>query len=524
MKYEDQALRMLTKAPSDDVKKVRILLGLGCAIILAYRGLFRSDLYQSLADHTEGAVFFEPASSPPIWILGLTGWMLLNRRWEYSGSPAPPRCISWLSILSFLCATVFYFWAYYTSATDLLFFSLGFFLVGTGGLLGGTRGARAVLLPAVFLLFAYPLPAVLMNRVILSLQWAAVDLSMGILGLLDIEAIVMGDLIYSKEHMFQVIESCSGFRSIATLTMSAVLYGELFRLGIWNRILILCAAPVLAFYLNGVRIVSIVLNPSNTTHTTQGVVVLVGGILLIASLSTALEKLIKNKRKRKVVKRYEFNTSSAGIAAGLCAVLFIGSFVCPVWEKETLNTIRLQGFPQNFGAWKGKGEKVDWDFLGSVRFYEEVSMVYKKSGHKIHAFIGTDDYIDRRRSLISEKTILFWPGVRVLEKKNIQVGEDGRPAVMYLNYIPRLKRYELVYHWRHGTESFFEEVMRAIFALDRSLFRRRESGYIVRLSTDLSEYGPTEKGVESGQERLSGFAVLIERTIDRLEKNRKSSR
>jgi len=39
---------------------------------------------------------------------------------------------------------------------------------------------------------------------------------------------LMSDLILTPKRIFQVIESCSGLRSIETLTMSAVLYSELF--------------------------------------------------------------------------------------------------------------------------------------------------------------------------------------------------------------------------------------------------------------------------------------------------------
>ena len=72
-----------------------------------------------------------------------------------------------------------YLWANFVSAPDILIASLAWILAGSGLLLGGGRGLRLLLLPACFLVFAIPLPIVLVNHWIWPLQLLTGETAVG---------------------------------------------------------------------------------------------------------------------------------------------------------------------------------------------------------------------------------------------------------------------------------------------------------------------------------------------------------
>ena len=72
--------------------------------------------------------------------------------------------------------------------------------------------------------------------------------------------------------------TCSGLRSMQTLAWASLLHAELMQLDPRRAFLLLAAAPVVAFAVNGLRVITIILNPTSEVigvHTTQGIVALV---------------------------------------------------------------------------------------------------------------------------------------------------------------------------------------------------------------------------------------------------------
>ena len=138
-----------------------------------------------------------------------------------------------------------------------LFLSRTSFIVLLAGLIVQFRGwrfFRAVLLPWAILFLAVPLPAIIFNQVALPLQFEASRLASGMLALLGVPVLRQGNVIVLPSLTLDVVEACSGLRSLVSLITLAVLYGYFFERRNSIRTLLVLAAVPIAVLANGVRI------------------------------------------------------------------------------------------------------------------------------------------------------------------------------------------------------------------------------------------------------------------------------
>ena len=218
--------RSLSQRLRDPATALLVVAGLG---LFAYRGLLGdrpNALIPAPAEGTEG-FFFEPSGGSPAIVLAAWLWLLWRRReCLRSALGRPPQ---WLAVgLLLPLGLALALWAYHVEEPGLLVLSLMVLLPGAGALLGGTPGLRALLLPSAFLVFAVPIPAVLLNQIIFPLQLLTAQLTDWLLTLFGVPALLEGDQIFTGGRVFQVVETCSGLRLIETLTMAAVIYVEAF--------------------------------------------------------------------------------------------------------------------------------------------------------------------------------------------------------------------------------------------------------------------------------------------------------
>ena len=237
---------------------------------------------------------FQPSDSAPLIILLISGWLLYRRSNRFatlsvsSGQP-------WLALPCYAACFLFYGWSVYTGSLDMRVFSFVAFLFGSIALFYGRPGLHALWLPAAFVLFAIKIPAPLMLEVLYHLQMWTAEYAGWLLYTIGETAFVSGDQIIRASQRFQVVEGCSGMRSLETLTMLTVLMADLFGRRGWHAFFLLLSAPIVAFALNGVRVLTIILNPHSdisTIHNAQGIAVLMVGLLIIYGFDELLERML----------------------------------------------------------------------------------------------------------------------------------------------------------------------------------------------------------------------------------------
>lgn len=493
----------------------------------AYRGLL--DLARASTGvevNVTGAerFFFVPSETSPAITYPVFFWMLWNRRRRLRAALQSPG--SFLPAAAMLLSSVaLALWAYHLDALTILIPSLSLFLVGAAWLLGGRRAASIVLVPALFLFVAYPLPGVLVNALIYPLQLAAGWLAGAFLTLLGMGYERSGDLIHAHGRIFQVIETCSGLRSIETLVMAAFVYCELFARSGRRLFLLVFAAPLVAFVINGLRVLTIILNPYSEialVHTIQGLLAIVLGVFGIAAVDRALDWIPGERLRAAAQLRVPRLPSGARLVRGerwaLLAVLLVALGAAaggiPRWRPPVVSHDPLfSRIPPKLGEWTGQEATIDQTFLGTTRFSDRVYRTYRSGEGQVTIFVAEDNRFHPLLSLVSPKTAVLESGFTVDRTFRVPVPALGGREVEALVLHGSKGEHELAFHWRDGAAALPVELARSVLALDRSPLRREQPVRAVRVATPIPA---SEVGEAEAMQRLQAFLDQLVKSVPAL--------
>jgi exosortase len=120
----------------------------------------------------------------------------------------------------------------------------------------GWRRLWAVVFPVVFLLFMIPLPAVIYNQIVFPLQLLASRFATSCLETLNLFPVLReGNLLILDRYTLEVVDACSGIRSLTSLVALAMGYGYLAERRLGIRIFLVLAMVPVAIVSNGIRVV-----------------------------------------------------------------------------------------------------------------------------------------------------------------------------------------------------------------------------------------------------------------------------
>jgi exosortase len=119
----------------------------------------------------------------------------------------------------------------------------------------GWRLLRAMAFPLAFLLFAIPLPVLIYNEIVFPLQFVASRFATSILETLNLFPIMReGNVLIMPGMRLEVVEACSGIRSLMSLLALAAGYGYLAEKSTVVRWFMFLAMIPLAIISNGTRV------------------------------------------------------------------------------------------------------------------------------------------------------------------------------------------------------------------------------------------------------------------------------
>jgi exosortase len=139
-----------------------------------------------------------------------------------------------------------------------LFLSRVSLLVLIAGLVIFLRGwhwFRAVLFPWAFLFLMIPIPEIVFSQITFPLQILASKVAALLLPLLGVPVLREGNVINLPAMPLEVVEACSGIRSLLSLVTLAIIYGYLVETRTWVRVVLALAAIPIAVAANSLRIV-----------------------------------------------------------------------------------------------------------------------------------------------------------------------------------------------------------------------------------------------------------------------------
>ena len=476
---------------------------------------------------------FVPTENAPLVVLALAGW-LVYRRWPRIRALDRATGPVWLIAPSLALGIAVYLWATYTGAVHLQAFSLAFNALGLAALYWGLPGLRVLWLPIVFVLFCVPIPAPLFLALVWKLQLFTAEYTGWLLYLMREPALVSGDQILRASQGFQVIEGCSGLRSAETLTMLTIILIDLFGRRGLHALVLFSLAPLVAFGLNGLRVLTLILNPHAEllgVHTLQGVGILLAGLLTIYALDGLLERFPARPFSASAAlpsgRTHAAPGAALGIPAGLLVLLALVTTVVsrwgPVWQPPDPGPRMLRAkITEALSAWKSSPSQSDWMFVGSASFGELVHRHYqvrgdRVRGEEVEVFIGTANLGPRGGSPLSPVTERPGSGWAVLETSARPVQPDGR--VVKAQVLKKGGKRVLAYHWSAGALGLPRETFRALLGLDHSPFRRASTLYTARISTPLVDRPPDTpaRARLRAEQRLSLVYEHLEPTLRAIE-------
>ena len=133
--------------------------------------------------------------------------------------------------------------------------SLLLLIAGLVIFLRGWHWFRAVLFPWAFLFLMIPIPEIVFSQITFPLQILASKVAALLLPLLGVPVLREGNVINLPAMPLEVVEACSGIRSLLSLVTLAIIYGYLVETRTWVRVTLALASIPIAVAANSLRIV-----------------------------------------------------------------------------------------------------------------------------------------------------------------------------------------------------------------------------------------------------------------------------
>jgi exosortase len=120
--------------------------------------------------------------------------------------------------------------------------------------LAGWKMLRAVSFPLGYLLWMIPIPVIIYNQITFPLQLIASRLATAWLEFAQVPVLRDGNILIMSNYSLEVVEACSGIRSLMTLMALAVAYGYLVSPRRWVRYVLAASMVPVAIGTNAIRI------------------------------------------------------------------------------------------------------------------------------------------------------------------------------------------------------------------------------------------------------------------------------
>ena len=195
---------------------------------------------------------------------------------------------SWIAFPLVIIALFLYLVAQYAEILTLASLSMILFIASSLFFLFGFQILKICLFPLFLLFFMVPVPAQIYATLTLPLQLFVTKMTVLIASSMGIPILHDGNVISLPEHTLQVVQACSGLRSIMTLlTLGIVIANFSLRSNLLRTILFLLAIPI-AIFVNILRVLLMVVAfyyynfdlAEGSIHTVFGTVIFCLAVLL----------------------------------------------------------------------------------------------------------------------------------------------------------------------------------------------------------------------------------------------------
>jgi exosortase D (VPLPA-CTERM-specific) len=390
-----------------------------------------------------------------------------------------------------------------------LFFSRVSLLILLAGLIilfQGWKFFRAVLFPWAFLILMIPIPNLIISRVTFPLQLLAAQLATALLQLV-IVVHREGNVIWTINGPVDVVEACSGIRSLLSLVTLAIIYGYLLDSRKWMRVVLACAAVPIAVAANSFRVfVSVLLVQYGYKEEAEGVPHAITGLLIFAValiMLFAVHRVIsliwkpgpvipRNGTHLEERRPGDVSTKAGSFLFGLVAVPMLATAIGLLAHSGSPFVPHAGSLPLQIAGWTGTDIPIDQqtlDILGPgeylLRDYENGSQPESTINLYI-PFFPTQKAGD---TIHSPDHCLPGAGWIPISREVIRLGlPDGSSIPVNRYVISKTGERQLVLYWFQAHGRVVASEWWAKYYLIRDSIRlNRSDGGMVRLMTPMLE-------------------------------------
>lgn len=220
----------------------RAVAWFGGLLLLCYAPVLSRLLRQWIEDPDMGHGVFVPC---------VAGYIIWRRRAELARMPAASN---WWGLGLVVWGALQLFVA--TLGAELFLARTAFLvsLVGVILTLAGVQAVRLLAFPLFLLCFMIPIPAIIYNQITFPLQLLASRLAESWLALTGLPVLREGNILELPSRSLNVVEACSGVRSLLSLSFLSLVFAYFFDNKVWVRPVLLAASVPIAVAANAGRV------------------------------------------------------------------------------------------------------------------------------------------------------------------------------------------------------------------------------------------------------------------------------
>jgi exosortase len=216
---------------------------LAAIVVILYSDILRHLVENWVQDSNYSHAFLVPL---------FAGFLVWERRQEWMTKPVRPEFIGIFLIFGAMALLLVG-----TLGAELFLSRVSFVLL-LGGLalyFAGWPVSKTLFAPWLVLFLMIPLPVIVFNQIAFPLQTLASHLASSVLTVMHVPVVREGNVISLPSITLNVVEACSGIRSLMSLATLALMYGLVAERRNWMRILLVLFAIPAAVGANALRIV-----------------------------------------------------------------------------------------------------------------------------------------------------------------------------------------------------------------------------------------------------------------------------